>query len=199
MKKKWKLITLKMERDKKFRQDFILLILSAVILIIFVSLMMFYPKKHQVEKFEETTSHSAFVSTSHSDNNSTLASELDRSSEVSTTETVSQEENIQLMIEEFIGGWESIESEVFFFINSDDTISTIALDGTIVNSSMENLYLYYTEDGRSVLSYLVNGIQEEWLKETDGTLVNDGQVYQKLGDMTIEQYLNGYGLSEVGE
>nr|OTP19149.1 hypothetical protein A5888_000963 [Enterococcus sp. 9E7_DIV0242] len=71
------------------------------------------------------------------------------------------------------------------------SISTIALDGTVATIPMENLSLYYTEDGRSALSYVENDVQKEWIKTAEGTLTSRDQIFQSLGDLTIEQYLNG--------
>ncbi|MBL1227627.1 DUF4950 domain-containing protein [Enterococcus sp. BWR-S5] len=192
MKKFWKLFIFRLERDKKVRNDTILLTLSLIILLGFLGMIIFFnPQKEQAEKFKGSTPLSTVVGTS-STSTSLSSTESQQSTDTSATETSESAKPAQPSIEEFVGGWRISEDEAPVFFNPNETISSIALDGTIANLPMENLYLYYTEDGRSVLSYSENGIEKEWIKESDDTLSSEGQIFDSLGDLTIEQYLNGY-------
>lgn len=192
MKKFWKLFIFRLERDKKVRNDTILLTLSLIILLGFLGMIIFFnPQKEQAEKFKGSTPLSTVVGTSNT-STSLSSTESQQSTDTSATETSESAKPAQPSIEEFVGGWRISEDEAPVFFNTNETISSIALDGTIANLPMENLYLYYTEDGRSVLSYSENGIEKEWIKESDDTLSSEGQIFDSLGDLTIEQYLNGY-------
>lgn len=189
MKKNWKLFIFKLERDRKLRNDVILLSLSVVIVLVFAGMMFFRNPQNQ---FAEITDHSTSVSTN-SITTPTSSTDLHQSSDTETSEmTDSSVKDLQPSIEEFAGGWGGTQSETVFFVNSDESTSSIALDGSIASFPMENLYLYYTEDGRSALSYSENGVSKEIIKELDGTLTSDGEVFQHLGDSTIEEYQNDY-------
>ncbi|WP_321388140.1 DUF4950 domain-containing protein [uncultured Enterococcus sp.] len=192
MKKFWKLFIFRLGRDKKVRNDTILLTLSLIILLGFLGMIIFFnPQKEQAEKFKGSTPLSTVVGTS-STSTSLSSTESQQSTDTSAAETSESAKPAQPSIEEFVGGWRISEDEAPIFFNPNETISSIALDGTIANLPMENLYLYYTEDGRSVLSYSENGIEKEWIKESDDTLSSEGQIFDSLGELTIEQYINGY-------
>lgn len=191
MRKKWKLFIFRLERDAKVRNDMILLSLSAIMLLAFAGLMIINPQKQQAEKLKEITSESTFVGITNSINRA-FPSEVAQSTTMSTTVTSDSAKDIQPAIDEFTGGWKIPEGETFFFINSDGSTSAVGFDGTIISSPLDNLHLYYTEDGKSALSYSENGAPKEWIKQADGTIISEGQVYQPLGDVTIEQYQNGY-------
>ncbi|WP_339101972.1 DUF4950 domain-containing protein [Candidatus Enterococcus clewellii] len=187
MKKIWSLFIFKLGRDRKFRNDTILLSLSIIILLLFAgSMVIFNPQKQQAEKLEGQPNSSKNRSES-----STSSSNSQQTTVSSAVETSSSSEESQPSIEEFSGGWGISQIENIFFINADMSISTIALDGTVATIPMENLSLYYTEDGRSALSYVENDVQKEWIKTAEGTLTSRDQIFQSLGDLTIEQYLNG--------
>lgn len=187
MKKIWSLFIFKLGRDRKFRNDTILLSLSIIILLLFAgSMVLFNPHKQQAEKLEGQPNSSKNMSES-----STSSSNSQQTTVSSAVETSSSSEESQPSIEEFSGGWGISQIENIFFINADMSISTIALDGTVATIPMENLSLYYTEDGRSALSYVENDVQKEWIKTAEGTLTSRDQIFQSLGDLTIEQYLNG--------
>lgn len=187
MKKIWSLFIFKFGRDRKFRNDTILLSLSIIILLLFAGLMLiFNPQKQQAEKLEGWTNQSTNTS-----NSNTSSSDSQQTSVSSTAETSSSSENPQPSIDDFVGGWGISQSENIFFINTDRSKSKVAVDNTIETIPMENFSLYYTEDGRSALSYVENDVQQEWIKTADGTLTSGDQVFQSLGNLTIEQYLNG--------
>lgn len=147
---------------------------------------------------DDSTSSSEKTSSSISTQSSVLVSDTlvtsssESSAVISTTdttvETTAYVETPQPTLDEFVGGWGVPQSGNLFFINSDGTISGSNIQSGEVTYQMESMTLYYTEDGRSALSYVMNGIQRELIKEFDGSATADGQNYTYLGNVSLSQY-----------
>lgn len=140
---------------------------------------------------EETASPSASKSTTQSSRSTKkTATTLESStpSESSVTETTT--EDTQPAFEAFVGGWGVPQSGNLFFINADRTISGPDIKlGKVINQ-MDNITLYNTSEGKKALSFTMNGLQKELIKEFDGSVTaSDGQHYSYLGNVSYDQYL----------
>lgn len=105
-------------------------------------------------------------------------------SESTTVVSSSEEVIIQPTLEDFIGGWGIPNSGEFFFINSDYT--TTLHDGSIstIDASFST-----TEDGRLVMTNIVNGEEFSSILEHDGTLTaSNGTSYEYMGNYDYEEF-----------
>ncbi|MHC5230080.1 DUF4950 domain-containing protein [Enterococcus sp. LJL99] len=107
------------------------------------------------------------------------------SSSSESKESSSSSEEKQISINDFVGGWGVSNSGELFFLNPDNTI-TISNNVTI---PIFDIKFASISDGAIKMTYTLNNDLKEIIKNADGTVIVDGQFYQYLGNLTMDQFL----------
>lgn len=135
------------------------------------------PYKNTKKKTKENTSK---TSSSASEVSSTTQSQ----SVIESSST--SEATVDYSINDFTGGWGVPNSGNLFFINSDETLSNSS--GETI--PLEKLTITPNSDGSLKLSFVMNGMKKELVKNSDGSVTtDDGVTYEYLGNMTLNEYL----------
>lgn len=115
----------------------------------------------------------------------TKTSTTSSTSTTSTEQSSSSSEEVSISLNDFVGGWGVPNSGNLFFINADNTMT----NSTAETLPISDITFQSLPDKSVKMAFTLNGSPTEMIKNNDGTVTAGGQVYEFLGNLTMEQFL----------